>query len=70
MDLLDTLLAHPLLACAALAAVIALYGMIRDQRQIRRANLDQVSLVSWGLVSSAALIVAIVCLAIGLRAGL
>jgi uncharacterized membrane protein YidH (DUF202 family) len=70
MDVHILLVAHPLLTGALIAAIIAIYGMIRDQRQIRRTDLDRVSLVSWGVVSSGALIVAIVCLAIGLRAGL
>jgi len=59
---------HPFFACAALAGTIALFGMIHDYRHTRRANLDKVSLVSWGHVSSVALIVAIVCFAMGLRA--
>ena len=52
---------------ATLAGAIALFGTIRDRFHARRRDLDRVSLVSWGHVSSWALIVAIVCLAMGLR---
>ena len=60
---------HPFFTCAALAGAIALYGVIRDVRHSRRADLDKVSLVAWGHVSSVALIVAIVSFAMGLRTG-
>ncbi len=70
MDLQNAITAHGFIASAALAAMIAIYGMIRDHRQIHRDDLDKVSLVSWGVVSSGALMVAIICLAIGLRTGL
>ncbi len=70
MDMQTTIAGHPFLVIAAIAGLIAIFGIVRDQRQIRRADLDKVSLVSWGVVSSIALIAAIVCLAMGLRAGL
>jgi uncharacterized membrane protein YjfL (UPF0719 family) len=69
MDVQTALAGHPFFACAALAGAIALVGIVRDYRHSRRANLDKVSLVSWGVVSSIALIVAIVCFAMGLRTG-
>ena len=70
MDMQTTIAGHPFLVIATIAGLIAIFGIVRDQRQIRRADLDKVSLVSWGVVSSIALIAAIVCLAMGLRAGL
>ena len=66
---LPFLASHPFLVFAALAGLVAAYGIFRDIRHSRRADLDQVSLISWGQVSSVALIVAIVCLAMGLRTG-
>jgi len=69
MDIQSTVVSHPFFASAALAGAIALFGIVRDHRQIRRTDLDAVSLVSWGVVSSLALIVGIVCFAIGLRTG-
>jgi hypothetical protein len=69
MDIQTFVISHPFFASAALAGTIALFGMVRDHRQIRRADLDKVSLVSWGVVSSLALIIGIVCFAIGLRTG-
>ncbi len=67
MDPIDTALSHPFFTVATLAGAIALFGTIRDRFHARRRDLDRVSLVSWGHVSSWALIVAIVCLAMGLR---
>jgi len=69
MDIQTAIASHPLFTGAALAGMLALFGMIRDYRHSRRADLDKVSLISWGTVSGAALIVAIVSLAIGLRTG-
>ncbi len=69
MDFQSIITGHPLFTCAALAGLVALAGMVIDHRNQRRTNLDNVSLVSWGLVSSMALIVGVVCLAIGLRNG-
>jgi hypothetical protein len=69
MDIQTTVTSHPFFASAALAGAIALFGMIHDYRHIRRNNLNKVSLVSWGVVSSLALIAGIVCFAIGLRTG-
>jgi hypothetical protein len=60
---------HPFLLVAALAGLIAAYGIYRDVRHSRRADLNAVSLIAWGKLSSVALIVAIVCLAMGLRTG-
>ena len=60
---------HPFLVCAAFAGILAAFGIFRDYRHSRRADLDAVSLIAWGKLSSVALIVAIVCLAMGLRTG-
>jgi hypothetical protein len=68
-DLQTAITGHPFFTAAALAGAIAAYGVIRDHRHSRRTDLDKVSLVSWGHVSSVALIVAIVSLAMGLRTG-
>ena len=67
MDPIDSAQAHPFFTMAALAGAVALLGTIRDRYHTRRPDLDRVSLVSWGNVSSWALILAIVCLAMGLR---
>ena len=69
VDLLGAITDYPFFTTAALAGVVALFGIVRDHYHIRRADLDKVSLVSWGTVSSAALILAIVSFAIGLRTG-
>jgi len=69
VDLQTLISDHPLLAAAAIAAGVALFGTIRDRMHSRRRNLDKVSLISWGKISILALIVAIACLAKGLRAG-
>jgi hypothetical protein len=61
---------HPLLLVGLLAAAIALFGIVRDRMQTRRRDLDRVSLIPWGRVSILALIVAIACIAIGVRKGL
>jgi uncharacterized membrane protein YjfL (UPF0719 family) len=69
MDVQTAVFDHPFYGCAALAGAIALVGIVRDYRHSRRSDLDKVSLISWGMVSSIALIVAIVCFAMGLRSG-
>jgi hypothetical protein len=60
---------NPLLIIAAVAGTIALFGTIRDHLHSRRRDLDKVSLIAWGKVSIIALIIAIACLARGLRSG-
>ncbi|KUR79267.1 hypothetical protein [Novosphingobium sp. Fuku2-ISO-50] len=69
MELQSLILGHPLLAAAAIAGAVALFGAIRDRMHSRRRDLDKVSLIAWGKVSALALIVAIACLAKGLRTG-
>lgn len=69
MDGLPAITSNPLLIAAAIAGTIALFGTIRDYRHSRRTNLDQVSLIAWGKISIFAMIIAIACLARGLRAG-
>jgi hypothetical protein len=70
MNTLVSLADHPLLLVGLLAAAIALVGIVRDRMQTRRRDLDRVSLIPWGRVSILALIVAIACIAIGVRKGL
>lgn len=69
MDVQTAVFGHPFYACAALAGAVAIFGIAHDYRHSRRSDLDKVSLISWGMVSSIALIVAIVCFAMGLRSG-
>lgn len=59
---------HPLIIAGTIAAVIAIAATMADIRHSRRRDLEKVSLVSWGQLSTLAMIVAIVFLAIGLRA--
>lgn len=66
---LSTVTVNPLLIAAAIAGTIALFGTIRDYRHSRRTDLNKVSLIAWGKVSIFAMIIAIACLARGLRAG-
>jgi hypothetical protein len=65
----EWLAGHLLLGVAALAALIAVVGMVFDRLHSGRRDLDKVSLIAWGKVSIFALIVAIACLAKGLRNG-
>lgn len=60
---------HLLLFVAIGAALIAVFGMVRDRMQARHRDLDRVSLVPWGMVSMVALFVAIVCFSVTLRLG-
>jgi len=70
MTLPDYLADHPLFLAGAIAALIALFGIVRDRRHHHRRDLDSVSLVPWGTLSGAAMIVAIALLAIAIhRAG-
>jgi hypothetical protein len=58
---------HPLFAAAAICALVAAYGIVRDRLHARRSNLDTVSLLPWGTISGAAMIAAIALLAIAIR---
>jgi hypothetical protein len=68
-QLWEWLAGHGLLGAAAMAGLLALCGMVFDRIHSARRNLDKVSLIAWGKVSIFALIVAIACLAKGLRNG-
>jgi hypothetical protein len=46
---------------------VAFGAALRDWMNTRRRDLDKVSLISWGMVSTLALILAIVCFAVSLR---
>jgi uncharacterized membrane protein YidH (DUF202 family) len=61
--------ANPFFVIAAVASALAGFGMFRDAQHRRRRDLDRVSLISWGQVSIVALMLAIVCVAVGLRHG-
>jgi hypothetical protein len=69
MNTLASLSDHRLLLVGLISAAIALVGIVRDRMHTRRRDLDRVSLLPWGRISILALIVAIACIAIGVRTG-
>lgn len=67
MDLPAFFAIHPFLAIGIVATLVAFGAAMRDWMNTRRRDLDKVSLISWGMVSTLALILAIVCFAVSLR---
>lgn len=62
-NLPDLISSHPFATLGLIAGGIALFGLVQDHRHTRRADLDRVSLIAWGKISTMAMIVAIVALA-------
>lgn len=67
---LSDILANPLIATALGAGIVALIGAILDWRHQHRPDRDRVSLIAWGRLSMAALVVAIACFGMALQTGL
>ena len=54
-------------AAGSIALVAAVFAALRERRHQRRADLDQVSLVSWNLLSAVFSMLAIILLATAAR---
>lgn len=57
-----------LLAAGSLAALLSMLAALADHRQRRRRNLDRIGMIAWGQVSVILLFIAIIALAVAMRA--